>query len=282
MRKSFKKILLATTLVLSLGIVGCAKENEGGNSSNTDTPAKNDKEIVLKVGASPEPHSKMLELVKDDLKEEGIKLEITEFADYVLPNMSLSDGEIDANFFQHEPYLESFNEEKKTDLVSLGSVHIEPMGVYSKKIKSIDELADGAKVAIPNDATNGARALLLLEKNGLIKLDENAGFNATEKDITENSKNLKFQALDAATLPRTIDDFDISVINGNYALQGGYNPIKDALLLEENSSPYGNIIAIRKGDEDREELKALLDALQSEKIKKYIEDTFDGAVIPAF
>lgn len=282
MRKSFKKILLATTLVLSLGIVGCTSGSEGDNSSNTDKPAKNEKEVVLKVGASPEPHSKMLELVKDDLKEEGIKLEITEFADYVLPNMSLSDGEIDANFFQHEPYLESFNEEKKTDLVSLGSVHIEPMGVYSEKVKSIDELADGAKVAIPNDATNGARALLLLEKNGLIKLDENAGFNATEKDITENSKNLKFQALDAATLPRTIDDFDIAVINGNYALQGGYNPVEDALLLEENSSPYGNIIAIRKGDEDREELKALLDALQSEKIKKYIEDTFDGAVIPAF
>ena len=156
------------------------------------------------------------------------------------------------------------------------------MGVYSDKIKSIDELKDGATVSIPNDASNGTRALLILEKNGLIKLDEKAGFKATEKDIIENPKNLKFTPLEAATLPRTISDFDISVINGNYALQAGFNVQEDALLIEENSSPYGNIVTIRKGDENRPELIALLKALQSEEMKKYIEDNFKGAVVPAF
>lgn len=268
MKKSLKSFLLATTLVASLALVGC------GSDSDSST--------TLKVGASPEPHSKMLELVKDDLKEEGIDLEIIEFADYVKPNLSLADKEIDANFIQHLPYLESFNKDNNTELVSLGAVHIEPMGAYSEKIKTIDELADGASVTIPNDASNGARALLLLEKNGLIKLDEKAGFNATEKDIVENPKNLKFQALEAATLPRTLKDVDIAIINGNYALQAGFNAVDDAILLEENSSPYSNIITIRKGDEERPELKALMKALQSEEIKKYIEDNFDGAVIPAF
>ena len=268
MKKGLKGFLLATTLLGSLALVGCGGKSESGTT--------------LKVGASPEPHSKMLALVKDDLKKEGIDLEIIEFADYVKPNLSLADKEIDANFIQHLPYLESFNKENKTDLVSLGSIHIEPMGVYSEKIKSIDKLPNGASVTIPNDASNGARALLLLEKNGLIKLDKKAGFNATEKDIIENPKNLKFQALEAATLPRTLKDVDIAVINGNYAIQAGLNAKKDAILLEENSSPYANIIAIRKGDENRPELKALLKAMQSDKIKKYIEDNFKGAVIPAF
>ncbi len=268
MKKGLKGFLLATTLLGSLALVGCGGKSESGTT--------------LKVGASPEPHSKMLALVKDDLKKEGIDLEIIEFADYVKPNLSLADKEIDANFIQHLPYLESFNKENKTDLVSLGSIHIEPMGVYSEKIKSIDKLPNGASVTIPNDASNGARALLLLEKNGLIKLDKKAGFNATEKDIIENPKNLKFQALEAATLPRTLKDVDIAVINGNYAIQAGLNAKKDAILLEENSSPYANIITIRKGDENRPELKALLKAMQSDKIKKYIEDNFKGAVIPAF
>lgn len=269
MKKGLKSLLLTTTLIASLALVGC-----GGGSKSTDT--------VLKVGASPEPHAPMLELVKDDLKKEGIELEIVEYSDYVQPNMNLADKEIDANFFQHLPYLENFNKENNTDLVSLGSVHIEPMGAYSEKIKKIDELSDGASVTIPNDATNGARALLLLENNGLIKLDEDAGFNATEKDIVENPKNLKFQALEAATLPRTLKDVDLAIINGNFALQGGLNPTEDALLLEENSSPYGNIIAIRKGDEERPELKALLKALQSDEIKDYIDEKFKGSVIPAF
>ncbi len=267
MTKGFKELILGLIVIASLALVGCG-------SSNGDS--------VLKVGASPEPHSKILELVEDDLKEKGIKLEILELDDYVTPNLSLDDGELDANFIQHKPYLESFNEENGTDLIPLGSVHIEPMGVFSEKISSIDELEDDAEVTIPNDATNGARALLLLENNGLIKLDKDAGFNATEKDIVENPKNLKFQALEAATLPRTLDEVDISVINGNYALPAGLNVTEDALLVEENSSPYGNIITIRNGDEDREDLNALMDALQSDKIRKYIEDTFEGAVVPGF
>lgn len=269
MKKRLKSFLLASTLIASLALVGCGSDSKSGNT-------------VLKVGASPEPHAAMLELVKDDLKKEGIDLEIVEYSDYVQPNVSLSDKEIDANFFQHLPYLESFNKEKGTDLISLGSVHIEPMGAYSEKIKTIDELADGASVTIPNDATNGARALLLLETNGLIKLNESAGFNATEKDIVENPKNLKFQALEAATLPRTLKDVDLAIINGNFALQGGLNPVADALLIEENSSPYGNIIAIRNGDENRPELQKLLKALQSDEIKDYIETKFKGSVIPGF
>ena len=267
MKKGLKKLVLGLTLVASFALVGC-----GSNEGDT----------VLKVGASPEPHAGMLELVKDDLKEEGIELDIIELDDYVTPNLSLDDGELDANFIQHVPYLESFNEDNGTDLVPLGSVHIEPMGVFSDKITSIDDLEDGAEVTIPNDATNGARALILLETNGLIKLNEDAGFNATEKDIIENPKNLKFQALEAATLPRTLDEVDIAVINGNYALQADLNVTEDALLVEENSSPYGNIITVRNGDEDRKDLNALMDALQSDKIKKYIEDNFDGAVVPGF
>lgn len=268
MKKALKKLLLGLALVASFALVGCGSSNDGDS--------------VLKVGASPEPHSKILALVEDDLKEQGIDLEIIELDDYVTPNLSLEDGELDANFIQHVPYLESFNEENGTDLVPLGSVHIEPMGVFSEKIKSIDDLEDGAEVTIPNDATNGARALLLLETNGLIKLDEKAGFNATEKDIVENPKNLKFQALEAATLPRTLDEVDISVINGNYALSADLNVTEDALLVEENSSPYGNIIAVKNGDQDREDLKALINALQSDTVRKYIEDTFEGAVVPGF
>lgn len=269
MKKNLKSFLLASALIASLALVGCSSGDK-----STDT--------VLKVGASPEPHAPMLELVKDDLKKEGIDLEIIEYSDYIQPNMNLADKEIDANFFQHLPYLENFNKENNTDLISLGSVHIEPMGAYSEKIKSIDELPDGASVTIPNDATNGARALILLENNGLIKLDKAAGFNATEKDIVVNTKNLKFQALEAATLPRTLKDVDLAIINGNFALQGGLDPTKDALLLEENSSPYGNIIAIRKGDENRPELKALIKALQSDEIAEYIDEKFKGSVIPAF
>lgn len=268
MKKVFKNLILGLTLVTLFALVGCGSSDDGDS--------------VLRVGASPEPHSKILALVEDDLKEQGVDLEIIELDDYVTPNLSLEDGDLDANFIQHQPYLESFNKENGTDLVPLGSVHIEPMGVFSEKIKSIDDLEDGAEVTIPNDATNGARALLLLETNGLIKLDEKAGFNATEKDIVENPKNLKFQALEAATLPRTLDEVDISVINGNYALSADLNVTEDALLVEKNSSPYGNIIAVKNGDQDREDLKALIDALQSDTVRKYIEDTFEGAVVPAF
>ena len=275
-------ILLTVALIVMTFVLTACQSNQVQDSEKDNDSGEKPKEVVLKVGASPEPHARMLELVKDDLKKEGITLEIQEFSDYVQPNLALDGKQLDANFFQHLPYLESFNKENNLDLVSLGSVHLEPMGVYSEKIDKIQDLKEGSNVTIPNDATNGARALLILEKAGLIKLKEDAGFNATEKDIVENPKKLKFQPLDAAALPRTLKDVDISVINGNFALQASLDPLKDALVLEENSSPYGNIIAIRKGEEDRPELKALLKALQSDEIKKYIEDEFKGGVIPAF
>ena len=282
MKKSLRILLLVLVLVSSLVLAGCQKQADQSKGNGNGNEANKAEKITLKVGASPEPHAKMLALVKEDLEKEGIALEVKEFSDYVQPNLVVNDKQLDANFFQHLPYLENFNKEKGTNLVSLGSIHLEPMGVYSEKIKSIDDLKIGSTVTIPADATNGARALLILEKNGLIKLNEDAGFNATEKDIVKNPKNLKFEALDSASLPRTLKDVDISVINGNYALEAGFDPQKDALILEENSSPYGNIIAIRKGDENRPELKALLKALQSDKIKKYIEENFKGGVIPGF
>ncbi|OHW63192.1 membrane lipoprotein TpN32 precursor [Andreesenia angusta] len=263
-----KKILLALSLATTMFVAGCS--GSGENSSS------------IKVGATPEPHGKILELVKDDLESEGIQLEIVDYSDYVQPNLALNDGEIDANFMQHEPYLENFVAERGVDLVSVAKIHIEPMGLYSESIKSIDELADGAKIAIPNDPTNGARALLLLEEKGLIVLDENAGFNATEKDIVENPKNLQVQALEAAQLPRTLQDFDASVINGNYALEAGLNPTTDAILIEAKDSPYANIITVKSGNENDEKVQALIKALQSDEVKNFIEDNYEGGVIPAF
>ncbi|MDO5708345.1 MAG: MetQ/NlpA family ABC transporter substrate-binding protein [Andreesenia angusta] len=262
-----KKILLLFALILSLALVGCGSEKD---------------ENKLVVGASPEPHSKLLELVKDDLKEEGVELEIKDYSDYVQPNLAVNDGDIDANFFQHEPYLDNFVEERNVDLVSVGKVHIEPMGLYSKKIKSLDELEDGAKISIPNDPTNGGRALLLLQDNGIIKLDEKAGFNATEKDIVDNPKNIEIQALEAAQLSRTLDDVDASIINGNYALEADLNPVEDALILERKDSPYANILVVKKGNENNENIQKLLKALQSDKVKNYIEENYDGGVIPSF
>lgn len=262
-----KKLLLLFVLTLSLALVGCG----GDKDENT-----------LVVGASPEPHSKLLELIKDDLKDEGVNLEIKDYSDYVQPNLAVNDGDIDANFFQHEPYLDNFVEERNVDLVSVGKVHIEPMGLYSKKIKSLEELEDRAKISIPNDPTNGGRALLLLQDNNLIKLDEKAGFNATEKDIVDNPKNIEIQALEAAQLSRTLDDVDASIINGNYALEADLNPVKDAIILEKKDSPYANILVVKKGNENNENIKKLLKALQSDKIKKYIEENYNGGVIPSF
>lgn len=263
-----KKILLALSLATTLFAAGCSG-SEGDSS-------------VLKVGATPEPHGTILELVKDDLEAEGVELEIVDYSDYVQPNLALNDGEIDANFMQHEPYLENFVAERGVDLVSIAKIHIEPMGLYSNSIKSLDELADGAKISIPNDPTNGARALLLLEEKGLLTLDKDAGFNATEKDIVENPKQLEIQALEAAQLPRTLQDFDASVINGNYALEADLNPTTDAIVLEAKDSPYANIIAVKKGNENNENVQALIKALQSDEVKNFIEENYKGGVIPAF
>lgn len=274
------KFFATITLAASLLLTGCG----GGD---TPAPAKTDGDksaeaVTLKVGATPVPHAELLEEIKSDLKDKGIALEIIEFNDYVQPNIALNDKELDANFFQHEPYLNDFiKEHKDIKLKNAGGVHVEPMGVYSKKIKDLKELADGASVSIPNDPTNGGRALLLLQKAELLKLKDGVNETATVQDIAENPKNLVIQEVEAAQLPRTLEDVDISIINTNFAMNADLNPMKDALFIEDKTSPYVNIIAVRE-DDNRDEIKTLVTSLQSDKVKKFIEDKYKGAIVPAF
>lgn len=274
---TMKKTVWALAGLLALGalVAGCSGEKKEAAQSS-------DKKVVLKVGATPVPHAEILNEIKPLLAKDGIDLQIIEFTDYVKPNLSLNDKEIDANFFQHEPYLKKFAADRKLDLVNLIAVHIEPMGVYSKKLKDIKSVPDGAKVAIPNDPTNGGRALNILAKAGLIKLKDGVGISATVGDIVENPKNLKITEVEAAMLPRTLDDVDLAVINSNFAMEAKLNPTKDALFIEPKDSPYANIVAVRKGDENRKEIQALKKALTSPEVKKFIEEKYKGAVIPAF
>lgn len=274
---TMKKTVWALAGLLALGalVAGCSGEKKEAAQSS-------DKKVVLKVGATPVPHAEILNEIKPLLAKDGIDLQIIEFTDYVKPNLSLNDKEIDANFFQHEPYLKKFAADRKLDLVNLVAVHIEPMGVYSKKLKDIKSVPDGAKVAIPNDPTNGGRALNILAKAGLIKLKDGVGISATVGDIVENPKNLKITEAEAAMLPRTLDDVDLAVINSNFAMEAKLNPTKDALFIEPKDSPYANIVAVRKGDENRKEIQALKKALTGPEVKKFIEEKYKGAVIPAF
>lgn len=268
--KFFAAITMAATLLLT----GCGG---GGDKPTTNS------EVTLKIGATPVPHAEILEQIKPDLKEQGINLEIVEFNDYVQPNIALNDKELDANFFQHEPYLNDFiKEHKEVKLKNAGGVHIEPMGIYSKKIKDVSELENGAAVSIPNDPTNGGRALLLLQKVQLIKLRDGASETATVQDITENPKNLVIEEVEAAQLPRTLEDVDIAIINTNFAMNANLNPVNDALFIEDKTSPYVNIIAVREGDENRDDIKKLLNAIKSDKIKKFIDEKYKGAIVPAF
>jgi D-methionine transport system substrate-binding protein len=278
--------LFLTVLVLALmtGIfAGCS--SKGADTPAGDGGSKSGGEAVtIVVGASPTPHAEILNAAVALLAEEGITLKVQEFTDYVLPNTALADGDLDANYFQHQPYLDDFNDENGTDIVSLGAIHYEPLGLYPGKTKSLEELADGAQIAVPNDATNEARALLLLEANGLIKVDPAAGLKATKKDITENPKNLNIVEIEAAQLPKSLQDVDLAVINGNYAIDAGLNAATDSLAKEESNSiaaqTFANIIAIKAGDENRPELQALVRVLQSDTIRKFIEDTYQGAVVP--
>ena len=275
------KFFAAVTLAATLLLTGCGGGSDAP-AKTEDKPAASSETKTLKIGATPVPHSEILEEIKPDLEKEGIKLEIVEFNDYVQPNIALNDKELDANFFQHEPYLNDFvKEHKEVKLKNAGGVHIEPMGIYSKKIKDLKELADGATVSIPNDPTNGGRALLLLQKAGLLKLKDGVKEMATVQDIAENPKNLVIQEVEAAQLPRTLEDVDISIINTNFAMNADLNPMKDALFIEDKTSPYVNIIAVRE-DENRDEIKALVKSLQSDKVKKFIEDKYKGAIVPAF
>jgi len=236
----------------------------------------------LSVAATPVPHAELLEFVKPALAKEGVELDIKVFTDYVQPNQQVADGHLDANFFQHKPYLDSFNAEHKTDLVSVGLVHVEPFGAYSTKIKSLDELKEGALIAIPNDPSNGARALLLLQKAGVITLKDPSNILATSRDIAENPKKLKFKELEAATLPRVLADVDVALINTNYALEAGLNPTKDALVIEGADSPYANLIAVAAKNKDDARVAKLVKALHSDEVKAFIKDKYKGSIVPAF
>lgn len=288
----YKKKLLSLVLALGLtaALVGCGNSNTApastpastGSAGSASAAEPAGETVVLKVAASPTPHAEILGAVKDILAEQGIDLQVTEYGDYVVPNTAVEEGEEDANYFQHVPYLDSFNKDQGTHLVSAGGVHIEPMGVYAGKSASLKDLPDGATIAIPNDATNEGRALLLLEAQGLIKLKDSTNLEATPNDIAENPKNLQFKELEAATLPKTVEEVDLSVINCNYALQAGFNPVADALAIEDADSPYVNIVAVKEGNENNPAVKALIAALQSDTVKDFINNTYGGAVVPSF
>ena len=281
--KRFKGVLLlAIVALLAILMVGCGNAKDNGKDSKSEGETKK-KTITLKVGASPVPHKEILEKAKSILKEKGIELEIVEFTDYVLPNQALANKELDANYFQHVPYLEDFSKKNNLNLTYTIKVHFEPLGIYPGKTKSLDKLADGAKIAVPNDPTNEARALLLLEKAGLIKIKAGTGLNATKKDIVENKKNFKIEELDAAQIPRALPDVDVAVINGNYAVEAKLKAGKDSLFIEDAKSEaadkFGNVIAVRKGDENNEAIKTLGEVLLSSEIKKFIEEKYEGAVV---
>ncbi len=267
-----KTLAIALSLVLALSVfalAGCS-----GNDGN-----------VIKVGASSTPHAEILEVVKDDLAKKGYTLEIKVFDDYVLPNTATEDGELLANYFQHKPYLDDFNAGNGTHLVSVAAIHYEPYGLYAGTVSSLADLPDGAKIAVPNDGSNEARALFLLEAQGLIKLKENVGFTATVKDIEENPHNYQIQEIEAALIPGMLDDVAVAVINGNYALEAGLK-ISNALATEDAASAsaqtYANILVVKEGNENSEAVKALIEALQSEEVKNFINSTYNGAVVPIF
>ncbi|VVO14883.1 MetQ/NlpA family ABC transporter substrate-binding protein [Pseudomonas fluorescens] len=237
---------------------------------------------TLTVAASPVPHAEILEFVKPALAKEGVDLKVKVFTDYIQPNVQVAEKRLDANFFQHQPYLNEFNKAKGTNLVSVAGVHLEPLGAYSSKYKTLAELPGGANVVIPNDATNGGRALLLLAKAGLIQLKEPNNILSTVRDITENAKDLKFRELEAATIPRVLTQVDLALINTNYALEAKLDPAKDALVIEGKDSPYVNILVARPDDKDSEAMKKLVTALHSPEVKQFILEKYKGAVLPAF
>ena len=290
---------LAATLALSLAACGSSASTseaapaESTASSAAESAAESTAETselagtTLKVAASPHaPMPRSLNVAKEVLAEQGIDLQVVEFSDYVQPNLVTESGEVDANYFQHTPYLDSFNEENGTHLVSVGAVHYEPFGIYPGKSNDLAAIADGATIAVPNDTTNEARALQLLAAQGLITVRDGAGLTATINDITENPHNLKIEEIEAAQLPRTVQDVDFAVINGNYAMEAGFSVGKDALATEDASSEaaqtYANVLVVKEGNENDPAIQALYAALTSDKVKEYINSTYDGAVVPIF
>lgn len=237
---------------------------------------------TLQVAATAVPHAEILEFVAPQLAKEGVTLKVQVFTDYVQPNVQVAEKRLDANFFQHQPYLDEFNASRGADLVSVAGVHVEPFGAYSKTIKDLKDLPDGANVVIPNDATNGGRALLLLAKAGVITLKEGAGISATRRDIAQNPKNIKVRELEAATLPRVLDQVDLALINTNYALEAGLSPTDDALVIEGADSPYVNILVTRQDNQNDPAVQKLVKALHSDTVKDFLAKQYKGAVVPAF
>ena len=294
-----KKLISATlAATLALSLAACGSSASSTEAASTESTAASSEAAestaetselagtTLKVAASPTPHAEILNVAKDILAEQGITLEVVEFSDYVQPNLVTESGEVDANYFQHTPYLESFNEENGTHLVSVGAIHYEPFGIYPGKSNDLANIADGATIAVPNDTTNEARALQLLAAQGLSTVRDGAGLTATVNDITENPHNLQIEDIEAAQLPRTVQDVDFAVINGNYAMEAGFSVGKDALATEDASSEaaqtYANVLVVKEGNENNPAIQALLKALQSDEVKNYIDQTYDGAVVAIF
>lgn len=262
---------------LTLGLSACGSDKDSGSA---------DANATLTVAATPTPQGEILTYIKEHLAAKaGLKLEVKEFTDYVTPNTAVQQGEVDANYFQHQPYLDDFNKKNGTDIVAVpnATVHLEPLGLYSKSVKKLADLDKGATIALPNDTTNEARALKLLEANGVIGLKPGVGYDATPKDVASNPKNLKFKELEAAQLPRSLGDVDAAVINGNYALEAKLSPARDALVAESaKDNPYANFLAVKKGDEADPRVAKLAKLLTSPEVKKFIADKYDGAVVAAF
>lgn len=285
-RRSF--LLGGAAALGSFALTAC-----GGNSATSSSAATSGAAAsgsasdgtVITVGASPSPHAEILKAVEDEIKSAGYELKVVEYNDYVQPNVALSEGDLDANYFQHKPYLDNYNQENGTDLVSAVAIHFEPMGIYAGKSSDIKNVPDGAKIAVPSDATNEARALLLLQDQGVLKLKDGAGLEATKNDIAENPHNVEFVEVEAASVPRTLQDADFGVINGNYALSAGLDTtatLASEGVDSEAAKTYANIVAVRKGEDATEKTKALVAALTSDTAKKFIEDTYKGSVIPVF
>ena len=291
-----KKVFLAATLLgLSL-LTACGSQKKAESSASGDSSAAGSSEAgssaaeatgdkVITVGASPSPHAEILEAAKEALKAEGYELKVVEYTDYVQPNLALESKSLDANYFQHLPYLENFNKERGTKLVSAAAIHYEPFGIYAGKSKDLKNLPEGAKIAVPNDVTNEARALLLLADQGLITLKDNTDINATKQDLVENPHKIEIVEVEAAQVPRSLQDVDFGVVNGNFAIASGLN-VADALATEAADSvaakTYANIIAVREGDEKNEKTQALVKALTTAEIKQFIENKYQGAVVPIF
>jgi len=277
MKKKNKILLGLASLTLIAALVGCGTKE---NSKDSQSKAINENKIV--VGVTSGPHEQIAEVVAKVAKENGLEVEVKSFSDYVLPNTSLAEGDLDVNSYQHKPFLETFNKDHNTDLVPVGKTILNPLGIYSEKYKSFDDVPDGATFGLPNDPTNGARALFVLQEAGYIKLKDGADLTASIRDVEENKKNLKFIELEAAQIPKQLSEVDVAAINTNFALDAGINPKKDSILLESTDSPYVNYIVVRAENKDDPTIKKFVEAYQSDEVRNFIEEEFQGSVIPSW